>query len=561
MKSKLSKYVAVVCFIINLVPTVTNAITIKGKQPTGIDSATALAVVSTGETVASAIATSSTTNFELTVDGTDTRLYLIKDNNTLPVIGGILANNKVYTVAEAKSKNLCASGAGLVAFKKNISGGKSLRLKVAQIDDVDAYVSVKSIKGVKNIKKKIKGYLDKTITTSINSDCSPTGNAASLGLGSANNSSLFIQEEEDGDLDGDGLADEFDVDDDGDSVLDPYDSDSVPTENGFSIFTNLKVGIEKTINRNAVPSLTDDQINQIIANTQSMAIEVQTENSSGKTAELNCGSLTYCSTGGTGAPSSNPGQSFPEDFDTDADGFGTMTKGGTGDFQMITGATGDEIGSGDTLIQTITDDTTSEVEETYITSLAFAFTSTPAIQSMILNDGDASETTYTPSYPIPNGGTGTIQDPFLVQADIGGDVNLTITAYRPQRNGITGAGEAEIMEVGNSLIVIDIPNGPSSGGGATSGPGGCPITSYSETDTDLSISGDTFVDAQGDFDGATETDGDANKTVTFTVNITDCLAKNGSVDTLDSGEKLKIDLQFKNNSGDNAAQAFYIEMQ
>ena len=272
---------------------------------------------------------------------------------------------------------------------------------------------------------------------------------------------------------------------------------------------------------------------------------------------MDCGSLSYCASGGTGRTSVG-NQEFPEDLDDDADGFGQIEKGGTGDFQLITGAPTSAIGSGDTLIQTVADGTSGEVEETYLASLGFAFYSTPAIQTMVLNPGDGTEATFTPAYPVASNGPGTFNSPFSVQPDGGGDINLRITAFRPQRKGISGAGEADTIDIGNSLIVIDIPNGPSSGGGASAGPGGCPITAYSESDADLSISGDALLDAQTDFDSSTETDGDGNKTVTFSVNITDCLAKNGSVDTLDSGESLKIDLQFKNNVGDNAAQAFYV---
>ncbi len=541
-------------------------INIKGKLPSGVATASAFSVVSSGEVATTQVATSIDNKFTLTVDGKDARVFLIKDNAVLPVLVGIKLNNKVYSVAEAIKKNLCEESGvfGLSVLKKNVSGSQELKLKTVQVDETDAYVMVKGIKSISKIdfKKLLKKYVDKALEVSVNADCSPEGNASSLGLGSQGSGSSFktLAAESDGDEDGDGLVDELDVDVDGDGILNPYDADTTASTNGFRIFTNLKVGIESTINKNAIPTLTDEEIDTVVRNTQSMAIQVLTENSSGKTAELDCGTLGYCSSGGTGKPSSNSSLSFPDDVDTDSDGFGEITKGGTGDFQLLTGAGTSEIGSGNVLIQTISD-SDGIVEETYVTSLAFAFASTPAMTEMVLNEGDATTATFTPSYPVANNGPGTMNDPFTVAPHSGsGDVILKITAYRPQRKGVEGAGEVDLIDIGNSKIVIDIPNGPSSGGAASQGPGGCPVSSYSESDADLTTSGDTLIDAQPDFDSATENDGDGNKTVTFTVNITDCLAKNGATDTLDSGERLKIDLQFKNDTGDNAAQAFYIDL-
>ncbi len=541
------------------------AITIKGKLPSGVQTATASAVVSDGETLDRAVDTSSQSSFTLNVDGSDTRLYLVKDNNTLPILVAILVGNKVYSVGKAIAQGKCDDdgAVGLAVFKKNISKNtERAKFKLYQVDGSDAYAALSGIVGVSKAEfpNKIKKYADKTVELAINADCSPTGNASSLGLGaSTGGSNIRTLDEEPGDQDSDGMGDEFDVDDDGDGVLDPYDSDNSDPDTAFRVFTNLKVGIENTINKNAIPSLTDEQIDAVVSSTQSMAIEVKVENESGRTAEIDCGSLTYCAASGTGHPSNTPGESFPEDFDEDADGNGKITKGGTGDFQLITGANTTSIGSGDVLIQTVTDDTTSDVESTYLTALNFAFSSTPAFTTMVVNQGDATEATYTPTYPVANNGQGTATSPFSVQPSVGdGHVHLKITAYRPQRKGITGAGEAALVDIGNSSVVIDLPNAPSSGGGATSGPGNCPPSSYSTTDADLSVSGDVLLDAQADFDSSTDTDGDGNKSVTFTVDITDCLTKNGSTTTLDSGESLKVDLQFKNGTGDNAAQAFYI---
>ena len=59
--------------------------------------------------------------------------------------------------------------------------------------------------------------------------------------------------------------------------------------------------------------------------------------------ELDCGGLGYCSTGGSGKALERS-RAFPDDFDSDTDGFGLLGVGPTGDFQLLTGAKASEIG-------------------------------------------------------------------------------------------------------------------------------------------------------------------------------------------------------------------------
>ncbi|MCB9030399.1 MAG: hypothetical protein H6619_05050 [Deltaproteobacteria bacterium] len=538
------------------------AISLKGKLPTSASSVTATAVISDSETQTTTLDSASDSNFTLSVGGKDARMTFTQNNNALPVLFAVKnASNKVITVKKAIKQGICGDTGvvGLSVIKKKVTGNKKMIFKAGQISSSDAFYYLKRIKNVANINSNVKKYVSKAVESSLNSDCSPTGNAATFGLGSSAGSSSILAAS-DGDTDSDGLADEFDIDHDGDGILNNYDPDYTEPSNSFSIFTNLKVTIDQTINSNVITGLTDTQVDNLLQSTQTMAIEVKAADSSNESSELFCGDATtgleYCRPGGTGAVLMSS-TAFPDDVDTDSDGGGTITKGGTGDFQLKTGVTdADNIGSGDTLTQVVTDSDT-DTETTYIANLDFAFTSTPAISALTLDPAGTNTSLFTEaSYPVSGSGTGTSNSPFSVTTNGSGKVVLGITTYRPERPGITGAGEADLMQIGNSLIVIDIPNAPSSGGTAAQGPGGCAISTYSESDTDLSISGDTLVDAQGDFDGDTETDGDGNKTVTFSVNITDCLATVS--ETLDSGEKLKIDLQFKNSAGDNTAQAFYI---
>ena len=59
----------------------------------------------------------------------------------------------------------------------------------------------------------------------------------------------------------------------------------------------------------------------------------------GDAVELDCLGLSYCSAGGTGR--ALEGGAFPGDYDVDADGFGAIFRGTTGDFQLGVGATAD----------------------------------------------------------------------------------------------------------------------------------------------------------------------------------------------------------------------------
>ena len=125
---------------------------------------------------------------------------------------------------------------------------------------------------------------------------------------------------------------------------------------------------------------------------------------------------------------------------------------------------------------------------------------------------------------------------------------LKVSGWRPQRAGVSGAGEATYVDLGNSKITIDIPNGPTPGGPAQ-GPGNCVASAYSESDTNLSVSADGLQDSKGDIDA------DASNTYEFTLDVNSCLASSPSgAISWDPGQSLSLDLQFRSRDGDNAAQ-------
>ncbi|MFN9960246.1 MAG: hypothetical protein ACK55I_44755, partial [bacterium] len=179
------------------------------------------------------------------------------------------------------------------------------------------------------------------------------------------------------DSDGDGLVNALDIDDNNNGVIDNYDAaSSAPSAtDAFRVFSNLKLELDQSLNLHATGSLPTASIDTALQSVQTLAIQVAGATS--ETTELDCGTLSYCSSGGTGQANNQP---FPGTaggaFDSDSDGLGTITKGGTGDFQLQTKATSAAIGAGDTLIERVTaaDGTERQIPGV----LNFVFNSTPA---------------------------------------------------------------------------------------------------------------------------------------------------------------------------------------
>lgn len=350
----------------------------------------------------------------------------------------------------------------------------------------------------------------------------------------------------DEDQDGDILPDSIDADDDGDGIIDNYDSGGSPSndENSFRVFSNLKVEISRTLNANTGTTPTTAEIDSLLSEIGSLAIEVAGDSGAGDTTELNCGGLNYCSLGGSGQSNAS---SFPDSFDSDNDGFGTIVAGGTGDFQLQHGASSTQIAGGNTLIEVVTDSANKETEIPGL--LNFTFYTSPALKSVALNGGS----TYTVTYPATQNMQGSLNNCFVAPG--GWDGSMTITAWRPQRAGDSVLGEADFMDIGHSLVTIDVPNGPcssgNSGGCSGSGPGNCSVSSYSIPggETNLSLGADSMTDAFED------TAASASNTFSFNFDVDTCLGS----DTLDSGEKVVLDLQVRSQDGDNAAVKFCVQ--
>jgi hypothetical protein len=351
------------------------------------------------------------------------------------------------------------------------------------------------------------------------------------------------------DSDSDGLVNALDIDDNGNGIIDNYDSATPATASSgsFRVFSNLKLDLEQSLNLHATNSLATSAIDTALQSVQTLAIQVA--GSTSETTELDCGTLSYCTAGGTGQSNN---QSFPGAaggaFDADSDGFGTITRGPTGDFQLQTKATSAAIGAGDTMIQRVTAADGSERQVPGV--LNFVFNSTPALKTIAVNGGAEQAIDYAATPRL-----GSRQN--CIQAPAGGDVTLTITGWRPQRPGVATAGEGEFVDIGRSLITVDIPNGPvavGSGAPGSNGPGNCVSSAYSvPSDPNLTVTANGLQDGKADVSAVN------TNTYSFTVDVSACLnAASGGAISWPANNELYIDLQFRSKDGDNAAQKFCV---
>lgn len=475
--------------------------------------------------------------FRITLPSATARLYIFKDNKV--------------------------SGQVVLARCKNAKGTRTINPKSCNKQEV--YTSFKAGRNLGLIAKIGNAFVVRSASlsnvtptdTARASNFTPVGLAKlGLGGGTATTRESFAAMEAGimttsiGDTDVDGLIDALDIDDDGDGTIDNYDSSSTTpvASDAFKVFSNLKLDLADSLNLHATGSLSSAVIDAALQSVQTLAIQVA--GSTGETAELDCGTLGYCSSGGTGQ---NLNQPFPGTaggtFDPDSDGFGTITRGGTGDFQLQTRATTATIGAGDTLVQRVT--ATDGTERRVPGVLNFVFNSTPALKTVAVNGGAEQTINYAASPRL-----GSRQN--CIQAPATGDVILAITGWRPQRAGIDAAGEGDFIDIGKSLITIDIPNGPVTSGSTsagTTGPGNCASSAYSvPSDPNLTVTSTGLQDAKSDTAALT------SNTYSFTINVSSCLnsASTGAI-SWPANNELYIDLQFRSKDGDNAAQKFCVK--
>lgn len=382
-----------------------------------------------------------------------------------------------------------------------------------------------------------------------------------------------------GDQDRDGVPNAFDIDSDGDLVLNPVDGSGDarasqyeprpgdgpgdgpadggepgpgPEPAGFNNFSQLFLEVHETVNANAAAVSQADIDAAVKKNLAVIMLQIPDG------ATLDCGGLSYCSSGGTGAANAepwrdNPGQPFPSCCDADGDGLATMPLNERGEFRLSPNATSAEIGSGDTMIQHLSDG--RELPG----SLAFVFNTVPAVSEW----RDAAGNTGTFDYPVPAGSPGTGRNPLEIAPDASGRYSLTYTFWRPQRRAIATAGEGDgYIDIGGLEYEANVPEIPRSGAGEFSAPQ-CPTASLSTSDPSLTVKPDLGDGrSQGRLaDSAPDRASDPANELTFSVDLSRCAELRGG--SLAPGDQLNVDVSANPSSHsahDVANQAIFVRL-
>ena len=342
-----------------------------------------------------------------------------------------------------------------------------------------------------------------------------------------------------GDRDLDGIPDPLDVDDDGDLILDNLDPSpgarAAQAQSVFGIHSDLGLPIYDTANANA-PGSTDGQIETTLPRLGILNINILP----GESAELDCGLLVYCSRGGTGRVpvNRNPpsGPPFPECCDADGNGLGALATApglppGAQSLTLLHGANTAQIRTGDVLIQRVT---TGGVESQFPASVQFVFATAVALVSYADTAGNSATVPYpVAGYQPGPPGPGTIDSPFPVAAGPDGNVVLRLTFWRPQRRPIPPEPGAW-TDIGGLTYATGL-----SGVGVA-----CPQSALSTTDPNLTPSpvggmGGALAMGGGFRDRAPDGPASTANTVTYSLNVTQCLASLGR--SWSSGQTLGLD--------------------
>jgi hypothetical protein len=416
-----------------------------------------------------------------------------------------------------------------------------------------------------------------------------------------------------GDSDLDGIPEPLDVDDDGDLVLDNLDprtrARAMRTADqaaGFGFFSRLTAGVANAVNANAPGAsgqpMSDAEIAARFPELSDLLISIVP--APPDSAELDCAGdpladppragLRYCSAGGPGRvppyPGLTPGK-FPEDFDGDGDGFGTLHSDGNiapgsppgGAMTLRHGAVPRDpgldpsvaqIGTGDTMVEHVTtgaDESRCPLPRgqqdpactSYTAALQYVFATTPTL----IEFSDETATTTVP-YPVAGSnpgppGPGTRENPFPVAdgPDADQDVELTLTFWRPQRRPIEGekcpepdgppCPPDEWIEIGGLVWTVQIQEMGLA----------CRQDRFSENDDNLSpATGPIFAPGGGLTDGAPAVPTSPQSRLTYTLNVTQCLADHGI--SFNPGEARTLSfLSVAQGSPDNAQQSVFFKRQ
>lgn len=209
------------------------------------------------------------------------------------------------------------------------------------------------------------------------------------------------------------------------------------------------------------------------------------------------------------------------------DGLITAIPGGGSAFFLYPRATSAQIGSGNVIT---TDATIEGVTSETPQPLGFVFETVPAIVSYEDTAGDHG----TIEYPDTSGyGSCCVAgNAIKVAAGPNGDVEVTLTFYRPQRPGVAGAGEAQFMDIGHLAYTLRVQVPPKPGEIVPEDTAPCEPSDYSNLSPTLTLStaklmgvahACVLVDSEGDHAARAG----ASNTLSFTVDLTKLLAGSG----------------------------------
>ena len=356
------------------------------------------------------------------------------------------------------------------------------------------------------------------------------------------------------DPDRDGIPNPLDVDDDGDLVLDDLDRSAATAARAsqatpeFQLHSVLPLPPEAVVNANAA-NLTTKDVDTALSSWGYLIIGILP----GDSAELDCGGqpdpgnpngwlggLSYCTRGGSGRAfhgadgkvccTRSDWPRFPDDFDPDGNGFGTLPNNSQiapppGAFTLSHGATSAQIGTGDVVIQRVT---TGGVETQFPATLQYVFATTPALVSY----RDTAGNSRTVSYPISPGDPGTPGNGFPLGAPSGEDTVLTLTSWRPQRQRLAGdplpaAGESDTWtDIGGLNYTMKVQHLGMPGTGQEVAKN-CPQSTLSTTDPNLTALTPQDVlpnNYPGFKDSAPDRPASPANTFTYSLNLTQCLS-------------------------------------
>jgi len=293
----------------------------------------------------------------------------------------------------------------------------------------------------------------------------------------------------------------------------------------FKLFSNFKLTDATSINV-SIPGITgiDALIDAAVPTTVTLATQVMGATSS----TLDCLGNTYCAPHGAYPLVNSAAASY-------TGAFLNLSKGTTGDAQIMPGAARTDIGSGNAFLQM--DGATS-----YPGILNFVFNTAPALKSYNVGAGEqtlaydasgVSASGMTPSTPITT---------------TAGATSITVTFWRPQRTALSSEawfGSANPWtDIGGLAYRADPPNAPSgstkrscAGGYSGGSANGVAVTAGTD----------------GVVDPAIDAEASAANTISWTIDLATCF----DWSLMATGTSFDLDIQAFSTYGDNAARKLH----